>query len=301
MRCGPGSAGRAGSRPTEPNTEHAPACSPSHPRARRASRQVAGAHETFHGIGTPCLRGYRDRMPSATTGPWRLVRAGVVASVVVALAGLAHVLGGGVLPAGVVVVALTSLVLAVCVALAGRRLGVVAVTAVLGVGQLVLHHAFTVLGATACVAGPSATAGDPHAGHTAAEHAALATAPGAGHAGHAVGQVVDHAAHTGQAVGTVACADPHGVAAPLLGASAMLVLHVVATVLTALVVAGGDRALHWLIAWLRPRVVVPAPLVVPAGAPLVGPVVDASPHRAPWARAHPRRGPPAAPPAPPAR
>ncbi|MDC7122541.1 hypothetical protein OMK64_13450 [Cellulomonas fimi] len=241
-------------------------------------------------------------MPSATTGPWRLVRAGVVASVVVALAGLAHVLGGGTLPAGVVLVALASLVLAVCVALAGRRLGAVTVTAVLGAGQLVLHHAFTVLAATGCAAPVSsgAAAADPHGGHTAAEHAGHLVGQTT-HAAHLAGQTLDHAAHTGQAVGTLACADPHGVATPLLGASAMLVLHVVATVLTALVVAGGDRALHWLLAWLRARVVVPGPVAIPAGGTLVGPVAAVAPHRAPWSRAHPRRGPPSAPPAPPAR
>ncbi|QHT57723.1 hypothetical protein GXP71_17670 [Cellulomonas sp. H30R-01] len=242
-------------------------------------------------------------MPSATSGPWRLVRAGVVASVVVALAGLAHVLGGGALPAGVVLVALTSLVLAACVALAGRRLGGVAVTAVLGVGQLVLHHAFTVLSATGCAtsAGPATAAVDPHAAHTAAQHAGHVAGQATEHAAHLAGPATDHLAHAGQAVGTLACADPHGVATPLLGASAMLVLHVVATVLTALVVAGGDRALHWLLAWLRPRVAVPGPVVVPVGGTLVGPVVAVAPHRAPWSRAHPRRGPPAPPPAPPAR
>lgn len=242
-------------------------------------------------------------MSSATTGPWRLVRAGVVASVVVALAGLAHVLGGGALPAGVVLVALTSLVLAVCVALAGRRLGVVAVTAVLGVGQLVLHHAFTILCAVGCAASsaPAGSLVDPHAGHTAAEHAGQLAGPVTDHAAHLAGQSTVHAAHAGQAVGTLACTDPHGVAAPLLGASAMLVLHVVATVLTALVVAGGDRALHWLLVWLRPRVTVPGPVVVPVGGTLVGAVVAVAPHRAPWSRAHPRRGPPAPPPAPPAR
>ena len=261
------------------------------------------AHETFHGVGAAHPRGYRDRMPSATTGPWRLVRAGVVASVVVALAGLAHVLGGGTLPAGVVLVALTSLVLAVCVALAGRRLGVVAVTAVLGVGQLVLHHAFTVLAATGCAAPvPSgASAADPHAGHTAAQHAGHVAGQATEHAAHVAGPTTEHVAHAGQALGTLACADPHGVAAPLLGASAMLVLHVVATVLTALVVAGGDRALHWLLAWLRPRVVAPGPVAISAGGTLAHPVVAVAPHRAPWSRAHPRRGPPSAPPAPPAR
>lgn len=220
------------------------------------------------------------------------MRAAVVASVVVALAGLAHVLGGGTLPAGVVLGALTSLVLAVCVALAGRRLGLVAVTAVLGAGQLALHHAFTLLGAVGCPPG----AADAHAGHSAAEHAAALQA--AGHAGHAA-----HTAATGMVDAAAACAGAgHAAAAPLLGASAMLALHVVATVVTALVVAGGDRALHRLVAWLRPRVVVPGPVVVPAGAAPVRPVVPVAPRRAPWTVVHRRRGPPTSPPlAPPAR
>ncbi|MFC0713423.1 hypothetical protein [Cellulomonas biazotea] len=225
-------------------------------------------------------------MPAATTGPWRLARAGLVASVVVALSAVAHVLGGGVLPHAVVLVALTSLVLAVAVVLAGRRLGVVATTALLGVGQLALHHGFVLLGP---VCAPAAATAGP-AGHL--DHAA--------HAEHAV-----HAAHAVQvatAAGSAAgCVVGHAAAQPLLGASAMLVLHAVATVLTAVVVAGADRALHWLVAWLRPRLAVPGPVVVPAVGSLVVPVVPTAVRRAPWARDDRRRGPPAAPPAPPAR
>ena len=42
----------------------------------------------------------------------------------------------------------------------------------------------------------------------------------------------------------------------------MLVLHVAATLVAALVIVGADRALWWLAAWLRPLVGSAAPVVV---------------------------------------
>ncbi|WP_203755468.1 hypothetical protein [Cellulomonas chitinilytica] len=207
-------------------------------------------------------------MPSPTTGPLRLVRATVVALVVVALAGLAHVLGGGELPPVVVLVALTALVLACTAVLAGRRLGPDLAFVALGVGQLVLHRAFEAFATTTCTG---------------------ATVVPGGHAHHA-----DHVAGLAQAAACTPAAvhDPAAMLAST-GGSAMLVAHVVATVAAALVIAGADRALAWLVVWLRPLAGTPATPVVPALGTL--PVAVAAATLAPqtWRGVVPRRGPPA--------
>ncbi|MGY4644057.1 hypothetical protein [Cellulomonas sp. URHB0016] len=218
-------------------------------------------------------------MPSPTTGALRLARATMVALVVVALASLAHVLGGGELPPVAVLVALTALVLSCTAVLAGRRLRPDVALVVLGAGQLVLHRAFDAFATTTC--------------------SPPAVAPG-GHAHHA-----DHAASLAQAAVTCTATVAHGPAAgpdpggavlggTVLGASVMLVTHVVATVVAALVVAGADRALAWLVVWLRSVALTTATTPsVPALAAL--PVAVAAVTLAPqaWRGAVPRRGPPA--------
>jgi hypothetical protein len=220
-------------------------------------------------------------VPSPTAGPLRLVRATVVALVVVALAGLAHVLGGGSLPPAVVLVALTALVLACTAVLAGRRIGPEVAFAVLGAGQLVLHRAFEAFTTVTC--------------------SGAAAVPG-GHADHA-----DHAANLAQAAAACATTAAHGSSAGLtgpvldgsvlggsvLGGSAMLVTHVVATVVAALVVAGADRALAWLVVWLRPLAGTAAAPVVPALGTLPVAVAAAALSPQTWRGAVPRRGPPA--------
>ena len=173
-------------------------------------------------------------MPAPATGPLRLVRAGTVAVVTVALAALAHVLAGGGLPPFVVLVTLTALVLAAAVVLTARRLGPVGAVALLGVGQLAVHSAFSLFTSMTCMSGPM-------------DEAALF-----GHAHHA-GMVMQS-----QAV----CTGAGAASRPLLGGSAMLVLHVAATVVVALAAVGADRALWWLAAWLRPLVGGAAPVVV---------------------------------------
>lgn len=197
------------------------------------------------------------------------MRATVVALVVMALAGLAHVLGGGELPPGVVLVALTALVLACTAVLAGRRIGPDVAFVALGAGQLVLHRAFEAFTTATC--------------------SGATTTPG-GHAHHA-----DHAASLAQAAAACTTTAVHGstaVGGAVLGGSAMLVTHVVATVAAALVIGGADRALAWLVVWLRPLAPAPAAPVVPALGTLPVPAVAVSLTPQTWRGAVPRRGPP---------
>jgi hypothetical protein len=156
----------------------------------------------------------------------------------VALASVAHVLGGGVPPSAAVLVPLAAVVLAATVPFTGRRTRPLGALALLGTGQLTLHVAFELFGAMGCAPTNSLAA---HA-HAARAAEMTCTAPG-----------------------------PHLGASPtldvaVLGASAMLVVHVVATLATALLIAGTDHALSWAATWLRPLVALLAPVQVPAAA-----------------------------------
>jgi len=208
--------------------------------------------------------GYGVCVITPTTGALRLARAAVVAGIVVALAGGAHVLGGGALPPTLVTVALGALVLAVAAVVAGRRMGWIGSIALLGAGQLALHGVFSLFETSGC-----------------------ATLVPTGSHAH-----MDHAAHVAflQAAGC----SPSGMSAMVggLGAWAMVVMHALGTLAAVAAITGVDRALWWLAAWLRPlveRVVVPA-------RPAWGPLPVATDHesfsRQVWRRAVPLRGPP---------
>ncbi|GEK21993.1 hypothetical protein [Cellulomonas xylanilytica] len=201
-------------------------------------------------------------MPTPATGPLRLARGVVVAVVTVALAGLAHVLAGGALPPAGVLVALTAIVLAAAVVLTARRLGPVGAVVLLGAGQTAAHSTFSLFTSMSC------TPTDPAA-------------------------LVGHQHHAGMVMtATCAAADP-ALAQPLLGTSAMLVLHVVATLAAALLIVGADRALWWLLAWLRPLVGGPAPVVVVPRPSLPTPAEVPWSGHAWWRDVVPLRGPPA--------
>ena len=197
-------------------------------------------------------------MPAPATGALRLARAGLVALVTVALAALAHVLAGGALPPFVVVATLTAVVLAAAVVLTARRLGPVGAVALLGVGQLAVHSSFSLVTSMTCL--PATV----------------------------------HAHHPGMVMGPqAACTAVDPLAQPVLGSSAMLVLHAVATVVAALVLVGADRALWWLAAWLRPLLGLPAPVVAVVRPSLPAPVEVPWSRHAWWRDAVPLRGPPA--------
>ncbi|EMY32229.1 hypothetical protein D477_021238 [Arthrobacter crystallopoietes BAB-32] len=156
--------------------------------------------------------------------PLRLLRAGSFAAAILCLSAAAHVAGGGTLPAPAVVIALGTLTLLPVMILAGRKLGAKTTAAVLGASQLLLHQAFTVLSTTALCT---------EAGH----HA---------YAGSGSLECLAATAHT---------AGEHG--------AGMVAAHVLATVLTGLLLVRGEDALWALAAWLRPLTRLPAAVVLP--------------------------------------
>lgn len=167
-------------------------------------------------------------MTTPTAGAARLGRATALAVAAYGLSLLAHVVGGGQLPAPWATAGLGLLTLWAAVAVTGRRLGRLATLALLGGSQLALHGAFGVFDS----AGTCATVVHQHAGH------------------HVDGAVV-------------VCADPAltaGHAMPM-GVS-MLVAHAVTALLLALLLARGEQAMWFLcsLVWRRP----PARLALPS-------------------------------------
>jgi len=198
-------------------------------------------------------------MPPLATGPLRLLRASVGAVVTVALAGLAHVLGGGGLPAPMVLGALSALVLVGATALTGRRVGPLAVVAALGAAQVGLHQAFGLVSAMGCAA-PGASGAGAHT-HHAATHLVLSCAPHI-HAG--------------------------------AGGVSMLALHAAATLATALLLAGAERSVWWVLALLRPLVAAAEPVRILVWRALpVWPAIIVLARQA-WRGATALRGPPGA-------
>ncbi|MEC3851281.1 hypothetical protein [Paenarthrobacter ureafaciens] len=193
--------------------------------------------------------------------PFHALRSSAIATVIVLLAASAHVAGGGELPTFPVLLALVA-VTGLATTFASRfKLNLVAMSALLGASQFILHDAFSAF-APVGVTGPR---GSHHVGTE------LLT------------PVLDPAAHLH---------DP-GTAAGAL----MLVAHALATVASAVALSKGEDALWQLATWLRPLAVLPTLLFKPdAGAtPLVvgAPVVFIP---RPWRnlRQDSRRGPPAA-------
>jgi hypothetical protein len=155
----------------------------------------------------------------------RLARAAGLAVSAFSLAAGAHLAGGGSMPAGVWSAAILLLVFTGSVLVTGRRLGPVAIVALLGGSQLLLHRAFafTEPAAAPCVAG----------------------AP-------------EHGTHLAGAVAV--CADPalataamQGMDHSMGGGATMVVAHTVAAVLLGLLLARGEEALWFLAAFVLPR------------------------------------------------
>ncbi|AKT50693.1 hypothetical protein ADJ73_04105 [Arsenicicoccus sp. oral taxon 190] len=196
----------------------------------------------------------------------RLLRAAVLAVVVVCLAALAHLVGGGTLPGPGVLAVLVAVVGTAALVASSRRLGTWSIGAILGGGQLALHEAFALLGTTG--ADPASLGHVVGSGH----HAVLVTHAPAGDAAAAVEHL---AAHGG-----------HHLSLP------MLLAHAIATVVTTLVLARGERALWLLAGWLAP--VIRVLLVRPAHRPRPTlPVLDLPRLvTADVALIAPRRGPP---------
>ena len=203
-------------------------------------------------------------MASPGDGVLRVVRTVAVTAVVVGLAVAAHVAGGGRPPRALEVAGLALGTAYLCAWVVRRRLSLPVLGGVLAAGQWALHHAFDLLEASCAPVG----AGAAHAGHAAAGVSCEPMATGAG-----------------------LVAGPHAAAPSWV----MLLAHVAATAVTAVVLAAGDRAL-WalceLLATLLPALPrATAPVAVPARrSPDAAPAPR--PRRAVLLRVSPRRGPP---------
>lgn len=202
------------------------------------------------------MRTHRSRTP------FHFLRAAAASTGILTLAAGAHVVGGGDLPAPVILLAVLALTGLAATTATRLKLNAAAMTALLGAGQLTLHEVFTTFSGPALTAGPAAA--DVH-------HLSAAAEPVAGAAAHVHG--------LDSATGTM-----------------MLVAHILATAACALLLAKGEEALWALAAWLRPLVQLPQALAPDAGtAPAVPGPPPVSPFR-PWRnlRQDSRRGPPSA-------
>jgi len=189
--------------------------------------------------------------------PFRFPRAVAFTAAMFALAAGAHVLAGGVLPQPAIVTGLVALVLLPVMILAKTRVSAPATAFLLTAGQLVLHEAFSAFSVS------------------------QSFAPVAGEHLHAAGPL---AAVAGGAVEHLHAADP-----------LMLVLHALATLATAVVLARGEAAVWALAAWLRPLIRILAAVFLPDWPQLPAPRVPV--FGALWRslRLPTRRGPPYAP------
>jgi hypothetical protein len=167
-----------------------------------------------------------EEVASGMSAPFRFPRAVALTAAMFALAAGAHVLAGGSLPEPAILAGLLAVVLAPVMILAKLRITTPFMAALLGVGQLVLHEAFNALSVSA---GFTPVAGGHLHGAGPVPLTALALMP-------------EHAAAPG---------------------ALMLILHAVATLATALVLARGEAAVWALAAWLRPLIRILTAVVVP--------------------------------------
>ncbi|MFK4299790.1 hypothetical protein ABH924_004976 [Arthrobacter sp. GAS37] len=163
-----------------------------------------------------------------TRASFRLLRTGLIGSIILGLAAGGHLAGGGRLPEPAILFALCALTVLPVAMLTRFRLSLPVLAGLLGAGQAWLHWAFSALSDGAAPAGPLIS----------------------GHTGHTPGAVASQ---------TVTAAMPAHAAA---SDWQMLAAHAVATLGTALVLARGEQALWALLAWLRPLVQLPAPTTI---------------------------------------
>jgi hypothetical protein len=196
-----------------------------------------------------------------TSAPFRLLRTGLIGSIILGLAAGGHLAGGGSLPAPAILTALCALTMIPVAVFTRARLSMPVLAGLLGAGQLCLHWAF-------CALSPGASSAAPVL---------------SGHVGHVPSTPTPEAAS--------ALLSTH--AAP--SDWQMLAAHALATLGTALVLARGEQALWALAAWLRPLVQLPAPTTIqPPRAPAPGPAPAVLPRMVRGGRRLPsRRGPPA--------
>ena len=159
-----------------------------------------------------------------------MVRAAAFGVATAALASGAHVSAGGALPPVPVLVFLTLPLTMAAVILTSRKCGLVLLLSALTAAQVLLHE--TLMALTAHVPG------EMFAAEVGAHHGVQSLVSG---------QVSAHSASAmGSAVGDVALAGADG------WSGAMKAAHVVATIVTALLLARGEQALWLLVARLLP-------------------------------------------------
>lgn len=162
---------------------------------------------------------------------FRLLRTGLITPIIFGLAAGGHLAGGGALPEPAILFALCALTVLPVSVLTKFRLSFPVLTGLLGAGQAWLHWAFHALSAAAPAGSPVLS----------------------GHAQHSSGFPVD-------SFGAATSDDA--------GDWQMFAAHAVATLATAVVLAGSEQALWVLAAWLRPLVRLPLPwAIVPARVP----------------------------------
>lgn len=165
---------------------------------------------------------------SASRSPLRLVRGGTAASIATTVALGGHLAGGGAMPAWLGILVPWWLAVAVCTLLAGTHFSL----ARMGVAVLASQALFHGLFSAGTPGGPGRALVDPpgsHLGH------------GTGHAGHGTGGVVGRDAHGdgGEGVASVADHALHGSHSDLR----MLLLHVLAAMVTAVLLQHGESVL----------------------------------------------------------
>ncbi|MBN0038899.1 hypothetical protein JN535_01770 [Cellulosimicrobium cellulans] len=216
-------------------------------------------------------------MHSPVVGPLRVARAALVATLVLSLTALAHRVAGGALPDPLVLAALAAFTLAGTTAAARLRFTPARLVVLLGGAQVALHQALVVLAPGGSCVPSGATSG--HGGHVASAGDVVCSAPGAS-------AVVD---------GGASLVHPQHLAASGAAALWMVVAHAVATVVLALVLARGERALERFLAWVTPRDRLPGLVPVPPAARTRVPQARSVRVASLWrARRAPTRGPPAA-------
>lgn len=194
----------------------------------------------------------------AVRASFRLLRTGLICSTIVGLAAGGHLAGGGTLPAPAVLAAVCALTVLPVAALTRIRLSLPVLTVLLGAGQVWLHWAF----------------------HALSRGAHDGSAVLGGHAHHVSNLVAEPAVHSPVAVA---------------GDGQMFAAHAVATIVTAVLLARGEKALWLVAAWLRPLVRLPLPFVVPVGVRPAWPTQQVVvPPAAPALRLPAWRGPPPA-------
>ena len=166
----------------------------------------------------------------------RLVRAGVLTALVVGLSTLTHRLGGADAPGLFAIAVLTTILWPVAILATRRRLGPVALLTGLGAGQLLGHGLLGWLGSGATGVAASVSV-----------------------------ECLQHATHAASAVSAACAIDPVSAAAHAHGqagtALPMLAAHVAATLITAVLVARGERVLWRVLDLvLRALPVLPTPV-----------------------------------------